>query len=184
MKLEVITGCMYSQKTETFIAKINELRESGKEVVVLKPMQDSRYARHDVVSHSGIRTKGVAIDDLSEIWEYIEGIDVLAIDEVQFFENWDFVDVINDIVSQGVEVILSGLNLDFKGRPYGVMPMIMASADVLHLLHATCSVCGKEATRSQRLVNGKPASVNDPVHIVSEHITYEPRCRSHHELRM
>lgn len=183
MKLEVITGCMFSKKTETFIQKIDELRSKGKEVVVLKPIQDSRYARHDVVSHSGIRTKGIAIDELDEIWEYIDGIDVLAIDEVQFFENWDLVDLVNEIVSQGVHVILSGLNLDFKGRPYGVMPMIMASADVLNLMHATCSVCGEEATRSQRLVNGKPASVNDPVYIISEHITYEPRCRKHHELR-
>jgi thymidine kinase len=79
--------------------------------------------------------------------------------------------------------VLSGLNLDFKGKPYGVMPMLMASADILHLLSATCSVCGQAATRSQRLVRGKPASVNDPVHLVSDQITYEPRCRSHHELR-
>lgn len=182
--LEVITGSMYAGKTTRFIERVNELRKEGKTVSVLKPIQDFRYSKNDVVSHDGVKIKGLAVDEVFEIREIVEedGSDVIAIDEIQFF-GWDFVEIVNEIADNGVHVLLAGIDMDFTGRPFGIMPELMAYADVLVKLHATCSVCGGVGSRNQRLVHGQPAKEHDPVYATGEHITYESRCRLHHEIR-
>lgn len=182
--LEVITGCMYSGKTTLLIDKVREYESKGFKVLVLKPIQDSRYSQYDVVSHDGIKVKGIAVDDVDEMIEIIEEeeFDVLAIDEVQFFENWDMAEVINSIANKGFHVMVCGLDLNFKGEPYGILPSLMAYADVVYKKHTECRVCGKVASRSQRLVNGKPAKRSDKIFAVGNHISYEARCRFHHEV--
>lgn len=180
--LEVITGCMYSGKTEEFIERVQALQSEGKDVIVLKPVQDTRYSKNDVVSHSGFHVKGIAIDEAAEIWDYVEDCDVLAIDEVQFF-GWEVAEILDEIANTGVYILATGLDLDFKGKPFGIIPELMSYADKVVKKQAKCAVCGETATRSQRLVNGKPASIDDPIVVVDENITYEPRCRTHHILR-
>lgn len=182
--LELITGSMFAGKTTRFIARVENLRQEGKNVVVLKPIQDFRYSKNDVVSHDGLRVKGLAVDEVFEIREIVEeeGCDVIAMDEIQFF-GWDFVEVVNELADRGVHVLLAGLDMDFTGRPFGIMPELLAYADVLTKLHAKCSVCDGVASRNQRLVNGKPAKAHDPIFVSGEHIRYEPRCRIHHEVK-
>lgn len=182
--LEIITGSMYAGKTTRFISRVNELRAEGKTVSVLKPIQDFRYSKNDVVSHDGVKITGLAVDEVFEIREIVEeeGSDVLAVDEVQFF-GWDFVEIANEMADKGVHVLIAGLDLDFTGRPFGIIPELMAYADLLEKLHTTCSICGGVGSRNQRLVNGQPAKEYDPIFASGEHITYESRCRLHHEVR-
>lgn len=179
--LELITGSMFAGKTTLFIERIQALREAGKNVTVLKPIQDFRYSKNDVVSHDGLRVKGLAVDEVYEIREIAEeeGCEVIAIDEIQFF-GWDFVEIVNELADQGVHVLLAGLDTDFTGRPFGIMPELLAYADKLVKLHGKCCVCDGIASRNQRLVNGKPAKLHDPIFASGDHITYEPRCRYHH----
>lgn len=182
--LEVITGSMYAGKTNLFISRIKELRAAGKNVSVLKPIQDFRYSKNDVVSHDGLKEKGLAVDEVFEIREIVEEDEcqVLAIDEVQFF-GWDFVEIINEIADKNIHVLLAGIDMDFTGRPFGIMPELMAYADILVKLHSKCSECEGIGSRSQRLVNGKPARIHDPIVVSGEDITYESRCRKHHIVR-
>jgi len=184
--LEVITGSMFSEKTTELIYRVREYEREGKTVVTLKPVQDARYSRNDVVSHDGLKIRALAIDGVDEIYEIVEEeeCDVLAIDEIQFF-GWDLLDVISDIANRGIYVMVAGLDLDFKGKPFGIMPELMALADIVNKKHARCKVCGKIASRSQRLINGVPAKESDPIFLNSENenITYEPRCRYHHEVK-
>lgn len=180
--LEVIIGCMFSGKTELFIKKVNELKKEGKNVVVLKPIEDTRYSKNDVISHSGFKTKGISIEEVSEIYDYIdEEVEVLAIDEAQFF-SWDLPEVANELANKGIHIIIAGLNLDFKGEPFGIMPELMALSDKLFHLQGTCSVCKKPATRSQRLYKGKPANPTQPIVMIGNEISYESRCRKHFEI--
>lgn len=184
--LEIITGSMFSEKTTELITRVKEYEKEGKNVIILKPIQDSRYARNSVVSHDGLKIRALPVDGVEEIYEVIEeeACDILAIDEVQFF-GWDFLDVITQIADQGVYVIAAGLDLDFRGKPFGIMPELMALADIVKKKHAKCSVCGNIASRNQRLVNDVPAKESDPLVVIgnNENITYEPRCRFHHEVR-
>lgn len=182
--LEVITGCMFSGKTNTFIKKVNEIEYEGKTIIRLKPVQDFRYSKNNIVSHDGNQVKALAVDEVYEILEIVkeEECDALAIDEVQFF-SWDFVDVVNELADNGVHVIVAGLDLDFTGRPFGIMTELLAYADKVIKRNAKCKTCGGIASRSQRLVNGKPAKEHDPIFTSGDHITYEPRCRIHHQLK-
>jgi thymidine kinase len=182
MELEMVVGCMYSKKTEYLIKQIESLKKEGKSIAALKPIQDYRYSKNDIVAHSGIRTKAVAIEEMGEIYEFAEGVDVLVIDEIQFIENWDFIDVVEEFLQRDMHILLAGLDKDFRGNPYGVVPQLMAKCDTLIKLYGVCRVCGAPASFSQRLVNGFPAHINDPIYIVSPDITYEPRCRRHHEI--
>ncbi|QST02905.1 thymidine kinase (plasmid) [Pontibacillus sp. ALD_SL1] len=181
--IELITGCMYSGKTERFIERVHELKGEGKHILQFKPVQDDRYDKNDIVSHDGRRIKGLAVDGPDELMEIVEGEepDCVAIDEVQFF-GWDFVRVVETLANQGVHVLLAGLDQDFTGRSFGIMPDLMAQSDVMIKLNATCARCGDPASKSQRLVYGRPAAIYDPIVIVKEGVTYEPRCRKHHEL--
>jgi thymidine kinase len=184
--LEVITGSMFSEKTTELITRVKEYEKEGKNVIIVKPVQDSRYSRNNVVSHDGLKIRALPVDGVDEIFEVIEEeeCDILAIDEVQFF-GWDFLEVISHIADKGVYVLAAGLDLDFRGRPFGIMPELMALADIVKKKHAKCSICGNIASRNQRLVNGVPAKESDSIVVTgtNESITYEPRCRFHHEVR-
>ena len=179
--LEIFTGCMYAEKTTELIEMVKMFQKEGKEVVALKPVTDSRYSKNHIVTHSGVQLKGIVIDNVHEIMEYIdETTEVLAIDEVQFFEDWDTPSILNDIANQGIHVICAGLDTDFRGEPYGIMPDLLAYADVVVKKAAVCSVCGSDATRSQRLLYGEPVKRTDKLFYEHPHMSYEPRCREHH----
>jgi thymidine kinase len=182
--LEVITGCMFSGKTNGLIARMGELRAEGKKIAGFKAIQDDRYSKHNIVSHDQLEMEGLAIDEVYEILEVVreEQCDAIAVDEVQFF-SWDFIDVIHQLLEEGRHVVLAGVDLDFTGKPFGIIPELMAYADLLTKKNAICRSCGNVASRSQRLVDGMPARSSDPLFITEKYITYEPRCRSCHEVR-
>ncbi len=181
--LEVITGCMFAGKTEELIRRINTLQFAKRNVVVFKPAIDDRYAEDFVVSHAGSKIKSHAISDAVDILKYIdEDTDVVAIDEVQFFDE-NVIKVCDHLASKGLRVMVAGLDMNFKGEPFGVIPTLLTHAEFVTKLTAVCTECGSPATRTQRLVNGEPASYDDPVILIGASESYEARCRHHHIVR-
>lgn len=182
--IEVITGCMFAGKTEELIRRIKVLEFAKKKIVVFKPTIDNRYSNDYVVSHSGSQIKCINAKNSSEIAEYLKNnldYEVVAIDEVQFFDD-DIYIIINDLANLGKRVMVAGLDMDFRGEPFGVMPKLLTSAEFVTKLTAVCVCCGAPATRSQRLIDGKPASYNDPVIKVGASESYEARCRHCHRV--
>lgn len=182
--IEVITGCMFAGKTEELIRRIKVLEFAKKKIVVFKPTIDNRYSDNYVVSHSGSQIKCINAKNSAEIAEYLKknlDYEVVAIDEVQFFDD-DIYIIINDLANLGKRVMVAGLDMDFRGEPFGVMPKLMTSAEFVTKLTAVCVCCGAPATRSQRLIDGKPASYNDPIIKVGASESYEARCRHCHQV--
>ncbi len=180
--VEVICGSMFSGKTEELIRRVRRAQIARQKVQVFKPAIDTRYATHAVSSHNGLMFKAEAVTSAREILERVEpDTDVVAIDEVQFFD-WDIADVVDYLADRGLRVICAGLDLDFRGEPFGPMPLLMARAEQVDKLHAICVRCGNEASRTQRLIDGRPAHYNDPVILVGAEEVYEPRCRACHEV--
>ncbi len=179
-KIEVITGCMFSGKSEELIRRIRRAQIARQKVQVFKPSIDTRYSKIDVVSHTGERITGIPVKNSNEILEKIlPGVDAVGIDEAQFLDR-SIVDIANMLADKGIRVIIAGLDMDFRGEPFGPMPFLMANADDVQKLHAICTVCGEDATRTQRLINGKPANYDDPVIMIGASDRYEARCRKHH----
>jgi thymidine kinase len=182
-KLEVITGPMFAGKTEELIRRAERKIIAKKKVVVLKPQIDVRYSQTQVVSHNK-RTLHCYLVPLKftfnelneEIKKEILSADTVCIDEAQFFSK-EFITFCLDLTLLGKNVIVAGLDLDFKGEPFGPMPELLALADSVTKLTAICTVCGKEANRTQRLIDGKPASRNSPLILIGGAETYEARCR-------
>ena len=180
--LEMICGSMFSGKSEELIRRVRRAHFAKQEVKVFKPVIDNRYSEEEVVSHNGTSIICKPISSSVEILEHIsEKTDVIAIDEVQFFDD-DICDVLTLLANQGYRVIVAGLDQDFRGEPFSVVPQIMAIAELVTKLQAVCSVCGSPASRTQRLINGNPASYHDPIILVGAAESYEPRCRHHHEI--
>ncbi|MBC7194409.1 MAG: thymidine kinase [Caldisericia bacterium] len=178
--IEVITGCMFSGKSEELIRRIKRARIAKQNVQVFKSTLDTRYDEKSIVSHSGAKVEAISIDHPEEIILKIEdSTQVVAIDEAQFF-NDKIIYVIEFLADKGLRVIVAGLDTDFRGEPFGPMPYILARAEKVDKLTAICVVCGEEATRTQRIINGKPASYYDPIIMVGASEKYEPRCRIHH----
>lgn len=178
--IEVISGCMFAGKTEELIRRINTLEFAKKNVLVFKPVIDNRYAENMVVSHAGSSVQSYNIAKAVEILEYVnEKTDVVAVDEVQFFDD-DIVLVCDELAGRGIRVMVAGLDTDFRGEPFGVMPKLMTTAEFVTKLTAVCTICGAPATRTQRLVNGNPAAYDDPTILVGASESYEARCRHHH----
>lgn len=178
--IEVICGSMYCGKTEELIRRVRRAEIAKQRVQVFKPIIDTRYSHEDVASHAGGRMKAIRANGAEEIWrEVAESTAVVAIDEVQFFDA-NVVEVCQALANSGKRVICSGLDLDFRGEPFGVMPRLLAIAESVEKLTAICVGCGAPATRSQRLIDGKPAEWDDPVIQVGAHDAYEPRCRACH----
>ena len=178
--IEAVIGPMYSGKSEELIRRLKRAKIAKQNVVVFKPKIDDRYSKEDVVSHSGESIDAIPINKANEIYDYIDNkVQVVGIDEVQFFDE-EVVSVAVDLANKGIRVIAAGLDMDFKGEPFGPTPKLLAIAEFVDKIQAVCSVCGQPATRSQRLINGKPARYNDPIIQVGAVESYEARCRKCH----
>lgn len=182
-KIEVVTGCMFSGKSEELIRRIKRAKIARQKVQVFKPSIDTRYSVVEVVSHAGEKVEALPVSSTKELLERIEeDTEVIGIDEAQFFDA-EIVDALRKIAKSGKRVIVAGLDMDFRGEPFGPMPYIMAIADEVLKLHAICTVCGEDATMTQRLINGEPASYNDPVIMIGASESYEARCKLHHYVK-
>ncbi|RLL42877.1 thymidine kinase [Oceanobacillus piezotolerans] len=180
--VEVICGSMFSGKSEELIRRVRRATYANLTVQVFKPAIDNRYDDTAVVSHNGTSTVAQPIHRSEEIFELLnKNVDIVAIDEVQFFDE-NVVEIAEELANKGIRVIAAGLDMDFRGEPFGPMPNLMAISESVTKLNAICPICGSPASRTQRLINGKPASYDDPVILVGASESYEPRCRHHHEV--
>lgn len=180
--LEVICGSMFSGKSEELIRRIRQAQFGNLHVRVFKQAIDDRYETDSVVTHNGSTTVALPVKNSEEILSYVdEQTEVVAIDEVQFFDE-NIVAVTSELADRGKRVILAGLDTDFRGEPFGSMPKLMALSETVTKLNAICPVCSSPASRTQRLINGEPASYDDPIILVGASESYEPRCRQHHEV--
>ena len=180
--IEVICGSMFSGKTEELIRRIKRAEIARQKVQVFKPKIDIRYKAAKLSSHSGSYYEATVVENAVEIAALIDDdTEVVAIDEVQFFD-WTIAELCEHLAERGLRVILAGLDMDFRGEPFGPMPLIMAQAEAVDKLQAICMVCGAPASRTQRLIDGRPANYDDPVIMVGASEVYEARCRRHHEV--
>jgi thymidine kinase len=180
--VEVICGSMFSGKSEELIRRVRRTQFAKQEIAVYKPKLDNRYSDESVVSHNGTSVIAKAVEGSAVILEDLNPqVDVVAIDEVQFFDE-GIVEVVQKLANSGYRVIIAGLDQDFRGEPFGPMPKLMSIAEQVTKLQAVCAVCGSPASRTQRLINGEPAGYDDPVILVGASEAYEPRCRHHHEV--
>lgn len=180
--IEVITGSMFCGKTEETIRRLRRATIARQKVQVFKPIIDTRYAERKVTSHAGHNFDALPIKNAAEILDCLTAdTTVVAIDEAQFFDP-ELISIADELANRGLRVIIAGLDTDFRGEPFGPMPLLMAKAEKVDKLHAICVVCGEEACRTQRLVDGKPARYDDPIVIVGAAELYEARCREHHEV--
>jgi thymidine kinase len=178
--IEVITGSMFCGKTDELIRRLRRATIARQKVQVFKPVIDDRYSIEKVTSHAGSEFAARPIRGSAEMPGLIEAdTTVVGIDEAQFFDP-EVVSIAQALADRGVRVIVAGLDTDFRGEPFGPMPLLMAKAEIVDKLHAICMVCGEPASRTQRLVNGQPANYDDPVVIVGAAEMYEARCRQHH----
>lgn len=180
-RIEVICGSMFCGKTEELIRRVRRAIIAKQKVKVFKPAIDDRYGIQSVTSHNGQTVDAIPVKQARDILEIANGdTTVVAIDEAQFFD-----DGIGDVVQEladnhNIRVIIAGLDLDFRGEPFGSMPFLLSVAEDVTKLHAICVECGEFASRTQRLVNGKPARYDDPIILVGAQESYEARCRQHH----
>lgn len=181
--IECICGSMFSGKSEELLRRIKRGVIAKQKVLLFKPSIDNRYDENRVSTHNGNSYDSISIEKSSDILNFVKDTkyDIIGIDEIQFFDN-DIVKIINKLADDGIRVIVAGLDIDFKAEPFHPMPEIMAISEMVTKLHAVCNKCGKEASRSQRLINGKPAKYDDPVVVIGASESYEARCRHCHEI--
>ncbi len=182
--IEVICGSMFAGKTEELCRRVRRIHYAKKDVIVFKPVIDNRYSNSEVVSHNNSKVSAIDVADSKAIYEYLKDKKLpyaIAIDEVQFFDE-GIVELCNHYADLGVRVICAGLDKDFRGEPFGIMPELLSYAECVTKLYAICQVCGNLATRTQRIINGKPAHYDDPIILVGAEEQYEPRCRHCHQV--
>jgi thymidine kinase len=181
--LDVICGPMFSGKSEELLRRIRRAEIAQLSPLLFKPSLDDRYGDTDVVSHAGSRLRCISIGSSADLELHPELATalVVGIDEVQFLDD-GIVDVALGLVRRGARVLAAGLDRDFRGEPFGPMPLLLAHADDADKLHAICQVCAGPATMTQRLVDGRPARSDDPVILVGASERYEARCRGCHRL--
>lgn len=180
--IEIVTGPMFAGKSEELIRRIKRLEYAKKKVLVFRPRIDNRYSLDEVVSHSNNRRKSIVIDAAKDILPYIsEDTYAVVIDEIQFLDH-ELISLSEHLANIGIRVILGGLDSDFRGEPFDVTSEMMARAEFVTKLTAICVRCGSPATKTQRIVNGKPAHYLDPIVVVGAAEAYEPRCRHCHEV--
>jgi len=181
-RLEVITGPMFCGKTDELLRRLRRATIAKQKIQVFKPGFDIRYSNEKVTSHAGNEYNAYPVENITDVPSLLlDDVTLVAIDEAQFFGK-EIIDVIQALVEKGIRVIVAGLDMDFRGEPFGQMPILLAQAEIVDKLHAICMECGGEATRTQRLVDGNPAYYDDPIIIVGASEMYEARCRIHHQV--
>jgi thymidine kinase len=181
--IEVVCGSMFSGKTEELIRRVRRAKIARQKVQVFKPAIDTRYADREVTSHNGLQVEAVPVENTAQVRDLIEpDTTVVALDEVQFFDD-DVIALCEGLADRGVRVIVAGLDMDFRGVPFGPLPALVARAENVQKLQAICVICGGPASRTQRIINGQPAAYDDPVILVGAEEAYEARCRGCHEVR-
>ena len=180
--IELICGCMFSGKTEELIRRVKRAQIARQKVQVFQHCLDLRYGERRVASHSGAQLEATTARTAAEILRQIDfDTRVVAIDEAQFFDT-AIAPVCEELADRGLRVIVAGLDMDFRGEPFGAMPQLLTGAEMVDKLNAICVVCGAPATRTQRLIDGKPAYYEDPVIMVGASEVYEARCRTCHQV--
>lgn len=180
--IEVITGPMFAGKSEELIRRIRTLKYAKKNIVCFKPSIDDRYSETSIASHAGGRYKAYPVKSIQDIKDNLtDDVDVIAIDEIQFFGE-EILPLLDELANSGKRVMCAGLDLDFRGEPFGIMPKLLAKAEFVTKLTAACKICGEAATRTQRIIDGKPAYYEEPVVVVGASECYEARCRHHHQV--
>lgn len=169
--IEVICGSMFSGKTEELIRRLKRAKIANQKVEIYKPKVDTRYDEANVVSHDANSILATAIDNPYKLLEDTEGVEVIGIDEAQFFDK-NLTEVCQKLALRGIRVVVAGLDMDFRGEPFGPVPQLLAVAEYITKVHAICSHCGNLATHSYRKV------VNGDQVMLGEKDTYEPRCRT------
>ena len=189
--IHVITGCMFSGKTEELLRQLRRASVGGRSVLLVRPAVDTRSSSETAESRSGTSFACTTVTSAGGIHAAVAAspCEVVAIDEAEMFDE-DLAAIADRLAVDGYEVIVSGLDTDFAGRPFGAMPVLLALADSVAKLTAICTFpgCGQEATRTQRLVNNQPAAIDDPLIVIGgtedrrEPDRYEARCRTHHRV--
>jgi thymidine kinase len=179
--VHVIAGCMFCGKTDEMLRLLRRFSIAGRQVVLVKPRLDTRTDEITVVSRSGAEHRAITVDHSTEIEKAIGAADIVAIEEGQFFDE-GLPEAVEALAAAGKQVIVTGLDRDFRGVPFGTMPRLLALADQVTKLTAICMVCGEPATRTQRLIDGEPAPADSPLIVIGGigDETYEARCRLHH----
>jgi thymidine kinase len=173
--IEVICGSMFSGKTEELIRRLKRAKIAGQRVEIFKPKLDTRYDAVKVVSHDANAIEATPIARADKMLEHLDGIQVIGIDEAQFFDA-ALTDVCQQLALRGIRVILAGLDMDYRGKPFGPMPNLLAVAEYITKVHAICQQCGNLATHSYRKVQDQSAI------LLGEKDSYEPRCRTCYEM--
>ncbi len=173
--IEVICGSMFSGKTEELIRRLKRAKYANQQVEIFKPKKDTRYDDEQVVSHDENSIKSIPVASCKEIFEFVSEINVVGIDEAQFFDE-DLIAVSQQLALKGKRVIVAGLDMDFRGMPFGPMPGLLAVAEYITKVHAICPHCGNLATHSYRL------SEEQETVVLGEKDKYEPRCRVCYEM--
>lgn len=169
--IEVICGSMFSGKTEELIRRLNRVEIANQSYLLFKPKSDTRFSQEKIVSHSGLSKNAIPIESSVEVIQHHSDEKIVAFDEVQFMDG-QIVQVVQQLANKGVRVIVSGLDMDFKGRPFGPMPQLMAVAEYVTKVHAICKNCGNLAQFSHR------NSTDQNLVVLGEKDKYEPLCRS------
>lgn len=179
----MVCGSMFSGKTEELIRRVKRALIARQKVQVFKPSLDTRYEHQKVTSHGGLDFQASPVERAEDILERLEpNTEVVAIDEAQFFDG-SITQVCDTLADRGLRVIVAGLDTDFRGEPFGPMPMLMSQSERVDKLQAICQRCGAPASRTQRLINGRPAAYDDPIILVGAQEVYEARCRVCHQVR-
>ena len=181
--IEVISGVMFSGKSEELIRRMRRAVIARRKVQVFKSHLDARYAGiYQVSSHDGRNVEAIPVDTSEQIMARVNhDTQVVGIDEAQFLDD-GIVDLATALAQRGMRVVLAGTDLDFRGEPFGPMPRLLAIAELVDKLHAICVVCGGPASRNQRLINGRPARYDSPTIMVGGQEAYEARCRACHRV--
>ena len=173
--IEVICGSMFSGKTEELIRRLNRAKIANQRVQIFKPTKDQRYSDNSVVSHNENAIDSIPIANSQDIYDHMEDVNVIGIDEAQFFD-MELVAVCENLAVRGIRVVAAGLDMDFRGKPFGPIPDLLAVAEYITKVHAICPHCGSLATHSYRLSEEKETVV------IGEKDKYEPRCRICYEM--
>ena len=180
--LTVISGSMFSGKTEELIRLSRRALYARRRVQVFKHALETRSDEAEIRSHNGIPHEAIPVGSSGELLDRVEpATDVIAIEEAQFFDA-GIVGACRQLADGGYELIVAGLDMDFRGEPFGPMPGLLAEADEIVKLRAICARCGRDAARSQRLIDGRPAPASAPIILVGAEESYEARCRHCHEV--